>query len=133
MTKIPLSTTIVLLLVGCNTHIQPLPQEGPSSAQIWHGERESVTTNYANTSDQRADSDKRLFSAPITMSAKTTERLRELNRHFKRVPNPEILGYVAPHFNTAQMPVPGYFTVFRLYKKDGYALRSEDAATGVSK
>lgn len=39
---------------------------------------------------------------------------------FQQVPNPEILGYVYPHLS-GDLPVPGYYTVFRLRTRDHYA------------
>jgi hypothetical protein len=39
---------------------------------------------------------------------------------FQPVPNPEILGYVYPHLS-GDLPVPGYYTVFRLRARDHYA------------
>ena len=41
-------------------------------------------------------------------------------RDFRSVPNPEILGYVYPHLS-GDLPVPGYYTVFRLRPRDHYA------------
>lgn len=41
-------------------------------------------------------------------------------RDFQPVPNPEILGYVYPHLS-GDLPVPGYYTVFRLRARDHYA------------
>ena len=45
-------------------------------------------------------------------------------RDFQPVPNPEILGYVYPHLS-GDLPVPGYYTVFRLRPGDHYARRGE--------
>ncbi|EHM50245.1 hypothetical protein [Cardiobacterium valvarum] len=53
--------------------------------------------------------------------------LDELNQDFKEVPNPKILGYVYPHYSATGMPVPGYFTSFRLYKVNHNALMGEGA------
>ena len=43
---------------------------------------------------------------------------------FQPVPNPEILGYVYPHLS-GDLPVPGYYTVFRLRPSDHYARSGE--------
>ena len=45
-------------------------------------------------------------------------------RDFQPVPNPEILGYVYPHLS-GDLPVPGYYTVFRLRPSDHYAQPGE--------
>ncbi len=131
MTKILISSvmTVVLLTACSNNKITPLPQGGPTSAQIIQGEGGQVNQAQGYTAQ---DGGYMRITLPDSMSSLTTQRLRDLNEDFKRVPNPQILGYVAPHFNQSNMPVPGYFTVFRLYKKDSYALLREDAATGLS-
>jgi conjugative transfer region lipoprotein (TIGR03751 family) len=53
------------------------------------------------------------------------DNIEELNTEFPRLPNPEIVLYVYPHFvgnDTEQIPVPGYATVFNLYPQDHYQL-----------
>lgn len=52
------------------------------------------------------------------------EALGDLQKEFLPVPNPEILGYVYPHLS-GDLPVPGYYTVFRLRPGDHYARRGE--------
>ncbi len=58
-------------------------------------------------------------------SSYTAAHVRELQRDFKRVPNPDVVGYVYPHINANEMPVSGYFTTFKLYNRDHFALTSE--------
>lgn len=55
--------------------------------------------------------------------------LGDLQKEFLQVPNPEILGYVYPHLS-GTMPVPGYYTVFRLRPSDHYAQPGEGDYTG---
>lgn len=55
----------------------------------------------------------------------THTHLRELQRDFQQVPNPQILAYVYPHLNQGELPIPGYFTVFNLYDATHYALSAE--------
>lgn len=138
MTKLLSSLSIAIFVgnvVGCATKPQPLPEGGPTTKQIVHGQHGQVDADSENAgmaSGTFAHALSAGVTMPSSMSSQTTARLKELNQDFKQVPNPQILGYVAPHFNQANMPVPGYFTVFHLYKQNGYALMSEDAATGVS-
>lgn len=127
MTKFILLLAVSSMLISCASQPKPLPEGGPTTKQILMGEREDISATSSYSSNHSFN-----ITTPVSMSSQTTQKLRELNHDFKRVPNPQILGYVAPHFNQANMPVPGYFTVFRLYKKDSYALQSEDAAAGVS-
>ncbi len=132
MTKLTMTLGLSILsvaLTACSSSkdVTPLPQGGPTTAQIVH----AGAGEYSRSSTRGASQYERI-TPPNSMSSLTSRRLRDLNEDFKRVPNPQILGWVAPHFNQSNMPVPGYFTTFRLYKKDSYALFSEDAATGLS-
>lgn len=121
----------LLFLAGCSTNIKPLPDGGPTSAQLIGGVGATAKQSELTLSQSGLRRDSQL-TASHGMSSLTQQRLDDLNSDFKQVPNPQIIGYVAPHFNQADMPVPGYFTVFRLYPKDSYALFTEDAATGFS-
>jgi len=45
---------------------------------------------------------------------------------FQKLSNPELKMYVYPHLaSNAEVPIPGYFTVFNAYTRDYYALSYE--------
>lgn len=47
---------------------------------------------------------------------------------FQKLQNPELKMYVYPHLaSNAEVPIPGYFTVFSAYTRDYYALPYEIA------
>jgi len=53
----------------------------------------------------------------------------EMVQRFVRLPNPDLVMYVAPHLSgTARHPVPGYSTVFPMYESIEYALPGEVSA-----
>lgn len=56
--------------------------------------------------------------------------LADLQQDFRRVPNPEILGYVYPHLS-GDLPVPGYYTTFPLREGVRYARPGEGDYPGV--
>ena len=125
--------SLVLLLAACSSGPTLLPDEGPTTKEIWQG-------NYRESSDsvsRIADGGYLVVGSRMTevgsqtaMSSVTGSHFDELNQDFKEVPNPKILGYVYAHYNSTGMAVPGYFTSFRLYRVNHNALMREGAAEG---
>lgn len=122
-------TCSCFLLACSSTHEkQYLPDGGPTSAQLYSGEAvtapHSQSTNY---SDNGQYVTKPLTSENLqSMSSISGSHLSELKQDFRLIPNPEVLGYVMPHFNRqSEIPVPGYFTVFKLYDREHYARSGE--------
>jgi conjugative transfer region lipoprotein (TIGR03751 family) len=53
-------------------------------------------------------------------------RANEIQRQFRRLPNPDLVMYVFPHLaGSDPVPVPGYSTVFPLYQRVQYAMPGE--------
>ena len=77
------------------------------------------------------DKDKSLISEKIQLPTQALNNRfvrtqgSELINQFPVVPNPVLNLFVYPHLSTNEYPVPGYTTVFRLYKEDHYALPNE--------
>ena len=125
--------SLALLLAACSSDPTLLPDEGPTTKEIWQG-------NYRESSDSGsriADGGYPVVGSRMTevgsqtaMSSVTGSHFDELNQDFKEVPNPKILGYVYAHYNSTGMAVPGYFTSFRLYRVNYNALMREGAAEG---
>ncbi|EHM53332.1 conjugative transfer region lipoprotein family [Cardiobacterium valvarum F0432] len=118
-----------LILTACSSVTKPksdklLPDSGPTTAELMTGERERVPAFFGN--GVQAD----YLGVPLTEgyapnSSYSLSHVEELRRDFRRVPNPEITAYVFPHLNDGELPVPGYFTLFKLYERDHYALEQE--------
>lgn len=130
----PLLLAFALMLTACSKGPTLLPDEGPTTKEIWQG----------NYRESREDGGSRIpdggypvaggrmtdVSSRTAMSSVTGSHFDELNQDFKEVPNPKILGYVYAHYNSTGMAVPGYFTSFRLYRVNHNALMREGAAEG---
>ncbi len=124
-----LTTTLFLLiaiLAGCsssaNREKKLLPDEGPTTAELVTG---TTTENSYFGGETAPYYGKPLMGGYTPSSSYSAAHIQELKRDFQQVPNPEIVGYVYPHINNNSMPIPGYFTTFRLYSRDHYALSSE--------
>jgi conjugative transfer region lipoprotein (TIGR03751 family) len=63
----------------------------------------------------------------IAQSATYTRTAQnEVERQFRRLPNPDLVMYVFPHLSgDLTVPVPGYSTVFSLHERIEYALPGE--------
>lgn len=138
------------VLGGCASGAKLLPDGGPTTAELWAGDtrgaQDKAQGSHQSLRDQRAARDEtsetshslggrralRLLEAPASMSATSTSSLEALNQDFREIPNPQIIAYVYPHFNTAELPVPGYFTVFRLYPRSHYAQIKARAEEGLN-
>lgn len=121
-----LSIVLSSVLSACSSapkEKQLLPDSGETTAEIMQG-RDSMQSYYGNGQQSPYYGEALMpnYSAP---SQYTDEHVKELQRDFKRVPNPEIIGYVYPHINNNEMPVPGYFTTFLLYDRSHFALQDE--------
>lgn len=65
-------------------------------------------------------------AAPAEQMRYTRTAQSEIQRQFRRLPNPDLVMYVFPHLaGTDPVPVPGYTTVFPLYQRVQYAMPGE--------
>ena len=94
-----------------------MQEQGPTTLDIY---MEHMNSASSTTPPKRIDVDRSLLIGPIG-----TERT--ISSEFPRfLRNPTLHMYVFPHLATAdQVPIPGYWTVFKLYATDHYALPGE--------
>lgn len=123
----------VAALAGCATHKDDLlPHGGQTMQDIWH--QQAGTTGQAaqrqllnaRLSLRRPLTDADVQAAPAEQTRYTRTAANEIHRQFLRLPNPDLVLYVFPHFaGTDPVPVPGYSTVFPLYQRVQYAMPGE--------
>lgn len=129
--------SLCLALAGCSTSKEKLmPHGGRDMADIWRqgaGGHDSLSQRALY--DARAD-----LRRPLPDGAFTERRVRhtrtaanEIYNTFGRLPNPDLVMFVFPHLagNTERVPVPGYSTVFPLYRTPQYALPGDTAQPSV--
>ncbi len=144
-----LVASAVLVLAGCaSSQKELLPtKKGTTMRSIWHdmtgspaGGRSDDPSGRLQTARQhlrrplRARRSSRAATAtPRTAAyrskadtAATPRRRPSGDSNFRRVPNPTLDLYVYPHRDGQgeQVPVPGYTTVFPLYKRPHYVRRN---------
>ena len=111
--------SIAMLVSACTSprNRQLLPQETHTTAELLNSANNGAPSSLYTTAKE--------LEIPTHVAASTTmSDLKDLNRDFKRIPNPEIVGFVFAH-QSAGIPIPGYATIFTLYEREHFALRGE--------
>lgn len=126
------TVTCLAILAGCATNTRELlSRDSPTMIDIWSGHASGEATSASSDHDpglvsrySRGECD----SPGISISPETYTRTAEteLQILFQRLPNPDLVMFVFPHLSgTEQVPIPGYSTVFPLFRNVHYALPGE--------
>ena len=129
-----LPLTLVWLLGGCaSSKDDLLPHGRHDMLDIWHRETGGGSGPLAGRRllDARQSlcrplTEADVKAAPGLAATYTRTAANEIHRQFHRLPNPDLVMYVFPHLaGSDPVPVPGYSTVFPLYRRAPYALPGE--------
>lgn len=135
-----LSLAVMVGLSGCATSKDELMPHGDTTMkELWQG-------GTASGGDGESLTQKGLIDARSTLRREiddgamvdqrvhyTRTAANEIHNQFARLPNPDIVMYVYPHLAGGEVPVPGYSTVFSLYRKPQYAMPGETARPSVER
>lgn len=127
------------LLGGCATSKdEVLPHGNHTMLDVWHQETGGgaiVGTGGVLAGRQLLDARQDLrrplteIDGPTAATGQvpyTRSAAREIQRQFRRLPNPDLVMYVFPHLaGSDPVPVPGYSTVFPLHQRVQYAMQGE--------
>lgn len=133
MVRLTALSFAAVLLSACSGILTPepeklLPDSGPTTQELLTGKRR---TQAVYGSGAQADYlGIPLLSGYTPDTSRTLAHISEIQRDFHRIPNPEITAYVYSHLNGDELPVPGYFTLFKLYERDHYGLEQEGYHAG---
>lgn len=124
---------VALLLAACATHKDKLlPHGDKTMMDVWMQNTGSVRSSSsrelldARQALRRPLADVDAASIAIQNTSYTRTAENEIDRQFRRLPDPDLVMYVFPHLTgTEPVPVPGYSTVFPLYQRVQYALPGE--------
>lgn len=112
------------LLGGCASKDAMLPQPDQSMQDVYTEAMGS--TGQGRLMDERSVLRRGMIESDTDYSEYVRTEANQLQSNFKRLPNPTMYMFVAPHLATADdVPVPGYLTEFKLYTRDHYALPGE--------
>lgn len=131
-------------LIGCSSmRGNVVPQTGPSMEQVYdrmgiHSSgtspskiADSPQASGDDYSSQGGEAD--IATIRQTVNTVNNSGVRRANaavetNTFRKLPNPELALFVYPHLaGNAEVPIPGYSTVFNAYDRDHYALPQETA------
>jgi conjugative transfer region lipoprotein (TIGR03751 family) len=122
---------MVAAVTGCTTNTEKLLSHNDSTMRdIWNQQTGGTQNGQAGQHllDSRQALRRSLIEplVPSSNTPYTRTAQNEIYRQFHRLPNPDLVMYVFPHFaGTVPVPVPGYSTVFALYQGVQYAMPGE--------
>lgn len=139
-----------VIFIGCTSGRAVLPDEGPTTKEVYDQhiggggseinntfkrdkKGKLIVSGSTDVSDQKSSANmpwtavqgERIMPLDTGRSSLVANELDSIKRDFRKVQNPEIVGYVYPHISNNEHPVPGYFTAFNLYTADHYATSNE--------
>jgi conjugative transfer region lipoprotein (TIGR03751 family) len=136
-------------LSGClSTKEDLLPQDGPTMREVYQAhfqapprrEEPDASLGHPGADEGpeptpgRRETGEALRTVPVNrrgtddglrLASYTREAATEIDAHFPRLPNPDLVMYVFPHLSADGYPVPGYATVVPMYERVEYALPGE--------
>jgi len=127
MTAVLMAATVA----GCATNSEQLLSHDDSTMlDVWNKQTGGTQNGQAGQEllDARQALRRPLMELLIPSSSMPYTRTaqNEVYRQFHRLPNPDLVMYVFPHWaGTDPVPVPGYSTVFPLYQRVQYAMPGE--------
>lgn len=103
-----------VLLSACAFQDAPVLQRtGPTTLEIYSEHMDKPATLQG-------------MAPSVHVAEDVDDTTADLAQFPRRLRNPTLHMYVFPHLATAdQVPIPGYWTVFQLYKQNHYALPGE--------
>ncbi len=132
--RIGLVLLALAALAGCATRKDALlPHGKETTTELWSeysggradGSRADGALVNAREMLRRSLSDREAKSALSRNTSFTRNAENEIDRQFKRLPDPDLVMYVFPHLAGDAVPVPGYSTVFSFYGRVHYAMPGE--------
>lgn len=122
---------LVSAVTGCATDTEELlSHNGGSMMDVWNQQTSGSRSGQA--AQQLLDARQALrrpLTEPLRRSSATPytrTAQKEIHQQFHRLPNPDLVMYVFPHWaGTESVPVPGYSTVFPLHQRVQYAMPGE--------
>jgi conjugative transfer region lipoprotein (TIGR03751 family) len=119
-------SALCVALVGCasGSKDNTIPSDGPTMAEIYRQHMAGVGPR--GTPAEREPRPQRGQDGPSDAGSYQRTVASEIDNRFRRLPNPDLVMYVAPHLSAnGRYPVPGYSTVFPMYEAVEYALPGE--------
>lgn len=109
--------------VGCSSAHEKIPEPDQSMRDVYDAQMLGPQQSGV-VPDRLAGQRSVPYTSDVDLSLYTRDARNEVEQLFPRLPNPDLLMYVKPHF-AGNLPVPGYTTVFKMYEVDHMAMPGE--------
>lgn len=131
--KLILLIGLTLLLPGCATNITDVTNENAlTMQQIYDGDvaeseedNNDINEGEEKNKDESVKIKRKINDGDVDLTPYTRTAANEINVLFKRLPNPILVGYVYPHLNSDNTPIPGYSIPFRMSNNDYFEMPGE--------
>lgn len=124
ISTVVLSISLISMLTGCASKDSMIPQPSQDMRSVYNNHMGSV--GKGQLIDNRSLVRRPMIDGDVQLSDYVRTEKDQLQSRFKRIPNPTMYMFVAPHLATSeQAPIPGYLTEFRMWEKDHYAMPGE--------
>ena len=122
--KAILSVTLISVLGGCATKDSMIPTPEHDMKTVYDMHMQGVGDG--KLLDTRSLIRRPMMEEDVHLSDYVRTEKNMLESKFKRIPNPTLYMFVAPHLaSRAQVPVPGYLTEFKMWEREHYAMPGE--------
>lgn len=114
----------ISFLGGCATKdsILPIPSQDMKTVYDTHMKGIGDGKLY----DKRSLLRRPMIEDDVLLSDYVRTEKTQLQSKFKKIPNPTMYMFVAPHLaSQSEVPIPGYLTEFKMWDRERYALPGE--------
>jgi len=119
-----LPVILISILGGCASKDTLLPTPSQDMRAVYDNHMQGVGDG--NLFDSRSVLRRAMIEGDVQLSDYVRTEKNQLESKFKKVPNPTLYMFVAPHLaSVSQVPTPGYLTEFTMWEKEHYALPGE--------
>ncbi len=122
--SVGLSIILTSLLAACSSKDAMLPVPDRDMKAVYNQHMNGVGDG--KLLDKRTLIRRDMTDNDVDLSDYVRTEKNQLEAKFKRIPNPTMYMFVAPHLaSDTQVPIPGYLTEFKMWEKEHYALPGE--------
>jgi len=119
-----LPVILISTLSGCATKDTLLPIPEQDMKAVYESHMRGVGDG--QLFDSRSVLRRPMIEGDVELSEYVRTEKNQLESKFKKIPNPTMYMFVAPHLSTrSKVPIPGYLTEFSMWEQDNYALPGE--------
>ena len=119
-----LSITLTSVLAACSSKDAMLPVPDQDMKAVYNQHMNGVGDG--KLLDKRTLIRRDMTEDDVELTDYVRTEKNQLQAKFKRIPNPTMYMFVAPHLaSDTQVPIPGYLTEFKMWDTDHYALPGE--------